>query len=72
MKAIEFSSSMDANHSLTVPADIASRIPQDQPIRVLVLIDDAESERNWELLTASEFGLGYSESDSIYDKLSGR
>jgi hypothetical protein len=72
MKAVEFPSAMTADQRLTVPAEAAQRIPQGQPVRVLVLIGEGESDREWEELAAMEFGQGYADSDAIYDQFAGR
>jgi hypothetical protein len=71
MKAIEFQSQLNADHSLPVPPSVAAGIPTLRPLRVLVLIPEGEEEQEWEHLAAIEFGQGYADSDAIYDKLSG-
>ncbi len=70
MKAIEFRSQLNADNSLAVPAALADDIPSQCPLRVLVLIPETDEDRQWESLTAFEFGQGYAESDAIYDDLS--
>ncbi len=72
MKALEFPSSLSPDGSLFVPREIAQSIPSGQPLRVLVLLSEGESDEAWEQLAAIEFGQGYSEGDSLYDSLSGR
>jgi hypothetical protein len=72
MKALEFQSSLNSDGSLRVPIEIARSIPPGQPLRVLVLLSEGESDEAWENLAAMEFGQGYAESDAIYDQLSGR
>ena len=70
MKAIEFQSRINSDAMLSVPPEVATQLPVDQPIRVLLLVaEDAES-RDWELLAAQEFLQGYSESDAVYDQFS--
>jgi hypothetical protein len=69
MKAIEFESQMTSDHSLSVPAAVASGIPAECPIRVLVLIPEGDHDHQWENLAAIDFGQGYAESDAIYDNL---
>jgi hypothetical protein len=70
MKAVEFQSELRPDHTLGVPADVVERIPRGRPVRVLVP-EDAEDQA-WEELAAAEFGMGYADSDAIYDHLSNR
>jgi hypothetical protein len=72
MKAIEFQSQLNADHSLSVPPSVAAGIPSLQPLRVLVLVPEANEDQQWEHLAALEFAQGYADSDAIYDKLSDR
>jgi hypothetical protein len=72
MKAIEFQSQLNPDRTLSVPSDVASAIPVNQPVRVLVLIAEGAADQEWEHLAAWEFGQGYADSDAIYDQFSGR
>jgi hypothetical protein len=72
MKAIEFQSELRADHTLSVPANIAERIPCGQTVRVLVLVPEDLEDQDWEQLATAEFGMGYADSDAIYDHLSNR
>jgi len=72
MKAVEFQSELSADHTLSVPANLVDRIPPGQPLRVLIFVPEDAEEQAWEQLAASEFGLGYADSDAIYDQLSNR
>jgi hypothetical protein len=72
MRALEFHSALNPDRTLSVPANIASIIPSGQTVRVLILIAEGGPDREWEQLTATEFGQGYADSDAIYDQLSGR
>ena len=71
MKALEFSSSLNADGSLHVPEDVAPSIPPGQHLRILVLLPDSDEDQEWEQLAASQFGQGYADSDAIYDQLPG-
>jgi hypothetical protein len=47
-------------------------LPRDQVVRVIILIPeptDAEEQTAWSRLTAEQFLAGYSEADSIYDRI---
>lgn len=68
MKAIEFQSQLNADHSLSVPPSVAAGIPFLQPLRVLVLVPEADEDQQWEHLAALEFGQGYADTDTIYNR----
>ena len=72
MKALEFKTQVNPDHTLSVPPDLAAQLPSGQDLRVLLLIADTEEEQAWEQTAALEFGQGYAESDAIYDQFSGR
>jgi hypothetical protein len=70
MKAIEFQSSLTADRTLTVPASALEAIPVGKAVRVLILLPEDDDDREWERRAAAEFGLGYADTDAIYDQLS--
>ncbi len=72
MKAVEFQSRLNPDQTLTVPASVTDSIPVGQAVRVLILIPESDTDKEWEAFTAAEFGKGYAETDAIYDQLSGR
>ena len=72
MTTVEFQTTLNADRTISVPAAVAEKIPAGQPIRVLILIDNGDPDREWEQLAATEFGQGYADSDAIYDQLSVR
>ena len=72
MKALEFPSTLNPDGTLAVPHAVAGSIPQGAPLRVLVLIPEADADQAWEQLAALDFGQGYADSDAIYDQLSSR
>jgi hypothetical protein len=72
MKALEFQAQLNSDQTLTVPASVVDAIPVGQTVRVLLLLPETELDRDWEQLTAEDFGQGYSETDAIYDELPGR
>jgi hypothetical protein len=72
MKAVEFQSQLNPDHTLTVPASAMGAIPIGRSVRVLVLIAETDTDLEWERLTAEDFGQGYAETDAVYDQLSGR
>ena len=72
MKAVEFQSQLSADQTLAVPPGVAESVPVGRPIRVLLLISEADEEVEWEQMAATDFGEGYAASDAIYDQLSAR
>jgi hypothetical protein len=70
MKALEFQTRLNRNHTLTVPSEVAQQVPQGQPIRVILLIPASTEDQDWAHLTTQQFLKGYAKSDAIYDKLS--
>jgi hypothetical protein len=70
MLAHEFETQLNADHTLAVPEEIAARIPQGQPVRVIVLVDDTSEDEDWRRLTSEQFFKGYAEGDAIYGELS--
>jgi hypothetical protein len=69
MKAVEFEASLNADHSLSVPAEIAAQLQTKEPIRVVLLIPEGAKDDDWRRLTAAQFLEGYDESDAVYDQL---
>ncbi len=70
MKAVEFQSQLNPDHTLTVPDSVMRAIPIGQRVRVLVLLAEDDADREWEQLASEEFGRGYSDTDAIYDQRS--
>jgi len=70
MKAVEFQSELRPDQTLSIPAAAIEQIPRGQALRVLVLVPEDAGDQAWEQLAAAEFGMGYADSDAIYDQLS--
>lgn len=71
MKPLEFAARLNDDRTLTVPPEVAAQLPPGQQIRVLLLADDTEEERDWVRMATEEFLKSYAESDAIYDELQG-
>jgi hypothetical protein len=71
MKAFEFQTQVNQNGTLPVPPEVADQLPHEQPVRVILLVPDADEAADWARLTAEEFLKGYADSDAVYDDLSG-
>lgn len=73
MQAYECTAEVDSTGALHLPEAIAVEMMSRKTVRVLVLLDETtkqqEEHRTWNDLTASQFLLGYADSDAIYDAL---
>jgi len=67
MKAYEYEGKVLPDGHLSIPEDLRSKLKSDSKIRVMLLVD--EEEIAWDKLSMSQFLKGYSEKDTIYDKL---
>ena len=69
MKTLEFQATLGADRSLKVPIEIASQIPGQGCVRVIVIVPDDDEDQEWSQLTVQQFLDGYAPGDSIYDEL---
>ncbi len=70
MKALEFKGQVSAEGIISLPEHIRWKLPPGTRVRVLILVpEDIAEEEAWERLTLEEFFSGYSETDSVYDRL---
>ena len=67
MKAYEYEGKVLPDGHLSIPDDLRSKLRSDSKIRVMLLVDEAEIA--WDEMSMSQFLKGYSEKDTIYDKL---
>ena len=70
MKQFEFETQLGPDATIRIPTQYVDRIAAGQPIRVVVLLPDADQDRAWADATAAQFLQGYADSDAIYDDLS--
>ncbi len=68
MKTLEFETEISEEHTLKIPPDLVRQVEVRQSVRVILLVGDGEEE-DWKRLTTDQFLKGYSDSDTIYDKL---
>jgi len=68
MKTLEFETEVSEEHTLKIPPYLAQQVEVRQPVRVILLVGDGD-EQDWRRLAAEQFLKGYSDSDTIYDKL---
>jgi len=70
MKAYEFPTKVKSDGKLDLPDNILKLIPNDQTIRVIILVGESDTDERsvWSKITAEQFFAGYCEADSIYDR----
>jgi hypothetical protein len=70
MKALEFSSQLKPDGTISVPAQVAYQLSPGQSLRVLVLVDEeADEDADWRRMAADGFFRDDAEGDAIYDQL---
>jgi hypothetical protein len=67
MKTYEYDGKVLPDGHLSLPEDLKGKLKSDSKIKVMLLVDDEET--TWDKMSMSEFLKGYSEKDTIYDKL---
>jgi len=67
MKTYEYEGKVLPDGHLSIPEDLKGKLKLDSKIKVMLLVDDEEAA--WDKLSMSQFLKGYSEKDTIYDKL---
>ena len=67
MKTYEYEGKVLPDGHLSIPEDLKEKLKSDSKIKVMLLVDDEETA--WDKLSMSQFLEGYSEKDTIYDKL---
>ncbi len=67
MKAYEYEGKLLPDGHLSIPENLKGKLKSDSKFRVMLLLDDEETA--WDKLSMSQFLKGYSEKDTIYDKL---
>ena len=67
MKAYEYYADVLTDGHLSIPEDLKDKLKSESKVRVMLLLDDEDAV--WSNFTMSQFLKGYSEEDSIYDKL---
>lgn len=67
MKAYECYADILANGQLSVPSEIINRLKTLSKIRVMIFVEEDDTE--WNDFALTQFIDGYSEKDSVYDTL---
>jgi len=72
MKAYEFPVKVTSDGKLALPDTLLKLLPNNQVVRIILLVSeptDMEEQAAWSQLTAEQFLAGYSEADTIYDRI---
>ncbi len=72
MRAYEFPIKVTPEGRLQLPDALLKLLPSSQVVRVIILINeptDMEEQAAWSRLTAEQFFSGYSEADTVYDRI---
>lgn len=67
MKAYEYYAEVLSDGHLSVPENLKEKLKPDSKVRVMLLLEDEETD--WNNFAMSQFLKGYSEKDSMYNKL---
>jgi hypothetical protein len=72
MKAYEFPVKIIQGGIIQIPDKISDMLSANQSVRVIILAgesEDIEEKASWSRLSAEQFFDGYSQSDSVYDRI---
>ncbi len=72
MRAYEIPAQVTSEGKIELPESLLKHLPREQPVRIIILVNepiDQSEDDAWNILAAEQFLAGYSEADSIYDKL---
>jgi hypothetical protein len=69
MNAVEFITELSGSATLSVPADVASKLPKAGRARVLILTEDDADDADWRASAYRQFLRDDSGEDAIYDSL---
>lgn len=67
MQAYEYYADILKDGHLSIPEELKNSLKPDSKIRVMLLLNDEEIQ--WDNFARSQFLMGYSERDAIYDSL---
>ena len=72
MMAYDIPIKVTAEGKIELPDALVAQLPHEQVVRVIILVPestDQSEQAAWSRLTAEQFFTGYSETDSVYDKV---
>jgi len=68
MKAIEFECRLTEEATIQIPPEVASELPADSPLRIILLWDSSE-DLEWRDLGEERFAAAYAPEDAVYERL---
>lgn len=69
MNAVEFTTLLTGNPVLTIPHDIAARLPKSGRAKIIVLTGDDGAEAEWRRGAYEQFMRDDAPEDAVYDRL---
>ena len=72
MKAYEVSTKVTASGEIRLPDSLLDQLPLDRKVRLIILVSeqtDSEEAPEWTNLTLDQFFAGYTDADSVYDRI---
>ena len=72
MRAYEIPIKVTAEGKIELPDALVAQLPHEQVVRVIILVPESTGQSEqaaWSRVTAEQFFAGYSEGDSIYNKV---
>jgi bifunctional DNA-binding transcriptional regulator/antitoxin component of YhaV-PrlF toxin-antitoxin module len=67
MKAIEFQTTLHDRGIIEIPKSFQKQLQKEQNLRIIVLIEDEQTDDSLNKLVTKQFFEGYSDEDAIYD-----
>ena len=68
MRTVEFETYLSKRGSLDIPPEVAAGLPIPTHARVILILGEAEDDRDWRLLTCQQVLRSYSDEDALYDE----
>lgn len=69
MKAVEFTTELNGKSVLSIPPDVAARLPKTGKARVIVLTAEQSEDAEWRQAAYQQFLREDPPEDAVYDKL---
>ena len=69
MNALEFTTELNGASVLTLPAEVAARLPKAGRVRIIVLTEERPDDADWQAAAYGQFLRDDPPEDAIYDSL---
>jgi hypothetical protein len=67
MQTVEFTTELSGSRTLSIPQEVADRLPKTGKARIIVLTDESTGDAEWRLGADPQFLRDDSPEDAIYD-----